>query len=133
MEPPPPEGQPRPPAAPPAPEQAACVTEESRMARLLSRVVQAPRIGAWAVDRAGKVTWAEGAEHLFESPGPLPADLDGLVALFAEGDRQPIRQAFERGLGHAEPFDLDAQAVTARGQPVWLRVVGRPEEKDEGR
>lgn len=86
------------------------------------------RFGAWAMDvESGRLTWTreiaaihdQRAEHCAASP-------DELLALYAPEHRGMLRQAYVACVRDGRPFDLEVQALTARGRRMWVRIIGTP-------
>lgn len=93
---------------------------------LLGVAAALARFGAWAMDlESGRLTWTReiaaihdhGAEHCSASP-------DELLALYAPEHRGMLRQAYFACVRDGRPFDLEVQALTARGRRMWVRIIG---------
>jgi len=49
---------------------------------------------------------------------------------YSKASEKIVREAFEATLTRGVPYDLELEAVTARGKPLWIREVCRPRYRD---
>jgi len=119
---------------------AADVTERRRSERLLAeREGQArltgrlARLGGWSVDLAARrLAWSEEVAAIHERPAEPAPTVAEAVAFFAPEDRERIARAFAACAGHGDPFDEEAQLVTASGRTLWVRTMGVAERDEAG-
>jgi PAS domain S-box-containing protein len=101
---------------------------------MLHLAAQVGRLGAWAWDvGAAALQWSQEACAIFEvKPGfaPTPAQAMRFVA---PAYRASIRATLKACLRGGSPFDIEAQIVTARGRPLWVRFICEAEWDSHGR
>jgi len=92
------------------------------------------RIGSWELDPLRcTVRWSELTCELHEVPADFQPDLETAIRFYREGvHRERITQVVRRALERGEPFDIELQIVTGRGNIRWVRAVGVAETM-EGR
>jgi PAS domain S-box-containing protein len=101
---------------------------------MLHLAAQVGRLGAWAWDvGAPTLQWSQEACAIFEVKpdfAPTPAQAMRFVA---PAYRTKIRATLRACLRGGSPFDIEAQIVTARGTPLWLRFICEAEWDNNGR
>lgn len=100
---------------------------------LLQAAATIARFGAWSVDvRTREVTWTRevGLDTGDRRGGPAPAQ--DLLRVYAPEHRDVLREAFDRCVGEGASFDVEVQALTARGRRKWIRVIGAPVRNPAG-
>ena len=101
---------------------------------MLHLATQLGRLGAWAWDvGAATLQWSQEVCAIFEvKPGfaPTPAQAMRFVD---PAYRAKIRSTLRACLRGGSPFDIEAQIVTARGSPLWLRFICEAEWDANGR
>lgn len=104
--------------------QAELAVQESQ--KLLAETEQIGKVGGWQffID-TGKQTWTEEVYHIHE----LDHDSDPTVAtginFYAPESRPIIEQAVQRVIEHGEPFDLDLEIITAKGNLRNVHTMGK--------
>ncbi len=90
------------------------------------------RIGGWSVELPSRhVRWSPELYELLDWPDREPPTLDeGLDRYLDPG---ALIAAIERCAADGIPFELEADASTARGRPLCLRLVGELERDAQGR
>jgi signal transduction histidine kinase len=89
------------------------------------------RVGGWDHDVGSSVTrWSPQLRVLLELPESLVPSLEAMVGLIDEADQAGVRAALEAAVRHGEAFDLEAQAHTAGGRSLVVRLVGHPRAID---
>ncbi len=92
------------------------------------------RFGAWSVDVAtGQIRWTEQARALYELPLRPETSLELAVGRYAPQDRGRLMEAYERCVRDGTPYDLELQAFTGSGRPLWVRVIGVAVRDADGR
>ncbi len=90
------------------------------------------RIGGWKHDLAtGKATWTRALYDIIEiNPGaPIPG-VEEHLSYYPPEDRRRLEEAYRKAVETGEPFDLELQVHTAKGNPLWCHVLGRPVMRD---
>jgi PAS domain S-box-containing protein len=106
-------------------EQKLAVEEVRRSAALLSMASRVGRTGAWTLDFAsGELTWSAGMRAIHEVPPDyVPILADG-IDFYLPKYRDTVRKAMEACARKGTAFDFEAELVTARGKPIWVRAIG---------
>lgn len=92
------------------------------------------RFGAWSVDVATRqIRWTEQTRALYELPLVPETHLDMAMARYAPPDRRRLMEAYERCVRDGTPYDLELQAFTGSGRPLWVRVIGVAVRDADGR
>ncbi len=101
-----------------APERAAVVESMLRMVAKLSRM------GAWAVELPSmKVSWSREVRATHEVDADFDPTLDEAIG-FCVPEHVPLMMAAFRACAQqGQPFDLELQIRTAKGQLRWVRVL----------
>ena len=101
---------------------------------MLRLAAQVGRLGAWAWDvGAARLAWSEEACAIFEvKPGFAPTPRKALRFIAPQYRRQ-ILATVRVGLRGGSPFDVEAEILTARGAPVWVRLICEAEWDAQGR
>ena len=98
--------------------------------RIAGRVAQ---IGGWAIDLPDqRVTWSEQVFDILELDRGHAPPLEQVLAFHPEPGRGALMAALQGCSRHGLPFDLEVEAVTARGRRIWLRVCGEAERDADG-
>ncbi|MFM2069944.1 MAG: hypothetical protein RLZZ623_207 [Actinomycetota bacterium] len=93
--------------------------------QLADRVGAIAKIGGWDFDLiAMQRTWLPGVFRLFELDTTVVPPLEEFFGFFEPTSREALRAAIEAGAQLAEPWDLEVQASTASGRPLWLKARG---------
>lgn len=95
--------------------------------RLLNETGRIAKIGGWELNiETQELTWTEETFRILEvekSENRKPILPEGL-ALFTENSAPIINRAVERAIQFGEPYDLEVEALTAKGRVVWVRTNG---------
>lgn len=96
--------------------------ESERMIRLAGGVA---RVGGWYVDvSTGTAHLSDVVCEIHEVPHGTSLPVDVGIEFYAPDSRPLVRAAFERCVETGEPWDLDLEIDTARGNRVWVRSMG---------
>jgi signal transduction histidine kinase len=84
------------------------------------------RIGFWEIDfDRSRTTWSTVTREIHElppnvEPGPTSAiDFNRHAA-----GRERMRAAMATAIAQGDPYDLELQITTGRGEPRWIRTIG---------
>jgi diguanylate cyclase (GGDEF)-like protein/PAS domain S-box-containing protein len=99
----------------------------------LDRTGRLARVGGWELDlEAREFTFSDQACRIHEVPlGYRPTMQEGL-AFYAATERETIETAVRKAAADGRGWDLELPLVTARGNDIWVRIVGTVEQ-DGGR
>lgn len=84
------------------------------------------RFGGWSFNvRSGKLFWSDEVARIHETdPGYSPS-LDDAIGFYAPEHRNRIAEIFHRCSRNGVPFDEELELVTAKGNRIWVRAVGK--------
>lgn len=100
---------------------------------LLNETQQLSKIGGWEYDvEERRLTWTDEVYRIYGvSPYEHdPNDITQDIAYYE--DRNTIENAFRRAVEYGEPYDLELKFRNAGGKNLWVRTIGKAEQK-EGR
>ena len=85
------------------------------------------RIGGWKHDlTTGKATWTQPLYDIIELETGPPPGAEEHLEYYPPEARRVLEEAYHRAVEAGEPFDLELEVTTAKGRPMWSRVIGRP-------
>ncbi len=84
------------------------------------------KVGGWAFDiDTGQQTWTETVYDIHEvDRSHQPSVQDG-ISFYTPASRPVITQAVQRAIEHGDPFDLDLELITAKGNLRSVHAIGR--------
>ncbi|WP_417493376.1 PAS domain-containing protein [Maricaulis sp.] len=98
---------------------------ESTSARLAA-VTELGGIGSWEVDlNAGTILWDSMTRRIHEVDDDYVPELESAVEFYAPEAREVVQQAIEEAIAQGVAWDLELPFITAKGNHVWVRAVGR--------
>jgi PAS domain S-box-containing protein len=114
-------------------EQAAAEAKLRDSESLLRIASEAAHLGGFIITVPdAKITWSDEVCRIHEvAEGTIPS-VEQAEAAYAPEYRQLIKHKLTACERDGTPFDIDAQIITARGRPVWVRVSGRAELNAQG-
>jgi PAS domain S-box-containing protein len=102
------------------------VSERVREQQLIRAGELVAGIGSIAFELgAGPAYWSEGAYRVFELPGDFVPRGDTIRSLLLPQGRSAAREAFRAAEEEGRDFDFEAEASTATGRRIWVRLIGR--------
>ena len=97
-----------------------------RLQRLLDQTQQMGKVGGWEFDiDSGLQTWTEEVYRIHEVDAAFVPTVENGVAFYAPASRPVIEQAARRAVELGEPFDVELEIVTAKGNLRNVRAIGR--------
>ncbi|TGK33209.1 PAS domain S-box protein [Leptospira gomenensis] len=108
--------------------------EKGKLEEILNRTNEAAQIGAWELDLATNTrVWSKVTKDIFEvAEDYVPTAEQGARFFKNEKERQKATDAIETSIRTGKPFDLEIEIVTAKGNFVWTRSIGKPEYGPDG-
>jgi signal transduction histidine kinase len=93
---------------------------------------RAARIGFWEVDlESSRLTWSAVTREIHDVPSDFEPSLPSAIGFYREGaSRDRMRAAMAAAIAQGEPYDLELQIITSRGDDRWIRAIGQPEMID---
>jgi PAS domain-containing protein len=93
---------------------------------LLARAEELGRVGGWEFDvETGQQTWTKAVYDIHELDFTLHPTVSQSINFYTPDSRPIIEQAVQRALEQGEPFDLELEIVTAKGNLRYVHAVGR--------
>ena len=94
---------------------------------LLAIAGQTARLGGWRLHVLGDhVEWSDECCLLHEMPLGSKPTVEEALAFQVPDFRAQVVAASERCGREGISFDMEGSIVTARGNPMWIRLIGRP-------
>jgi PAS domain S-box-containing protein len=97
--------------------------------QILNETSAIAKVGGWELDiKTGKLNWTDETFSILEvekKSSQTPILPEGLE-LFTEEARPIIEKAIERAIDFGEPYALELQAKTAKGNVLWVYTNGSP-------
>jgi PAS domain S-box-containing protein len=114
------------------------ITERAAAARavqeretLLREIGELAHIGACELDvRTGLLTATEEVDRIYETEPQRTALLSERLAFYLGDGRTRFEAALKAATERGEPYDLELEIMTARGNRKWVRVMGSPVSED---
>lgn len=96
--------------------------------RLLTEIGRIAKIGAWEFDFINnQMRWNKEVFHIHDLAANQEAPLlDSTFAHYDETGQDFLRAAFTRALQDGVPWDMELPFTTAKGQRLWVRMLGYP-------
>ena len=96
--------------------------------RLLNETERLGKVGGWEFDiDTRSMVWTEEIYRIHEvDQGYQPTVSDG-INFYAPTSRPTIERAVQRAIDHGEPFDLELEIITAKGNLRCVHAIGRAE------
>ena len=95
---------------------------------LLRETGRMARVGGWELDaETMEVTWTEETYRIHEIPLGYKPPLDEAINFFHENDRERLKEAIQRALQIAEPYDMELRFRTATGRSLWTHTACKPD------
>jgi PAS domain S-box-containing protein len=91
------------------------------------------RLGSWSVQAGdGAVTWSSEALAIHELDSDAGLSMRQAGEFIDPAWRASAGRAVQDCLVDGTAFDIEVQAVTARGRPLWIRLIGEAERDPDG-
>ncbi|MEC9249837.1 MAG: PAS domain-containing protein [Pseudomonadota bacterium] len=101
-------------------------SESRRAIELLRAVTELGGIGSWEVDMAtGHPTWDATTRKIHEVDDDFEPVMEEAINFYAPEARPVITELVERGIAEGKPWDVELPFITAKGNRIWVRAVGR--------
>ncbi|MBX3586704.1 MAG: PAS domain-containing protein [Ramlibacter sp.] len=101
---------------------------------LLRMAAAAGRLGAWGVELAGTHwVWSDEVKAIHEVPPDYEPNAEEALEFYTPESQELLIAAFDACAKRGDPFDLELQLVTAKGNELWIRAIGEAERDAAGR
>lgn len=109
-------------------DQSAALLRKDQIFRQAERMA---RMGSWRVNLADNhLEWSEGVLRIHDLPLDSKPDVANAISFYAPEHRRLIEEALARLVETGEPFDVEADFVSARGVTKRVRSIGELERVD---
>ena len=103
--------------------------EKERILNILNETGKIAKVGGWELNVATEeLTWTDETFRIFElekKTGQKPRLPEGLK-LYTPECQPIIEQAVSRAIEYGEPYSLELEAQTAKGNVLWVYTNGKP-------
>lgn len=114
------------------------ITERRRAERdlqesetLLKETQQMAKLGGWELDlTTSQVTWTDEVYRIHGVPLEFKPNLDNSLDFYDPEDRPSLEQAIQEAVEKGIPWDLELRFITAEGNRLWVRAIGRAERQN---
>jgi signal transduction histidine kinase len=98
-----------------------------RKSRLMMEAERVGGIGGWEVDlKTGLVAWTPEMRRIMGMPPRTErVTIEESYNFYTDASRPIVREAFNATMARGTPYDLELEAVTGRGERIWVREVCR--------
>jgi two-component system CheB/CheR fusion protein len=99
---------------------------------LLRETQRISKVGGWEFDvRTGIMTWTDEVYRIYGiTKASNIDDIAHDLSFYSCSSRCKLEEAFQTLLEKGEPYDLELEFTNARGNPLWVRTIGRPFKRD---
>ena len=98
--------------------------EENRS--LLSETGRMGNVGGWEVDIDTQVQiWTEAVYHIHEVDLAYKPTVSKVLNFYTPASRPIIERALQRAIEHGEPFDVELEIISAKGNLRWVHAIGK--------
>lgn len=104
-------------------------TEQRETEELLHKTYRLARIGRWERDLINeKEIWSGVTKEIYEVDPEYDPSMENVSVFIKDGkDKENLKHAIEKAMKTGEPFDLEAELVTAKRNKRWVRILGEAE------
>ena len=74
--------------------------------------------------------WTEEVYHIHEVGLDYDSDVEKGISFYSPESKPVIEAAVQRAIEHGEPFDLELQFITAKGNHRWVHSIGKALQRD---
>ncbi len=104
------------------------VTEGKELQQLLDSATTLAQIGGWESDLIQQTYfWSDITRDIHEVAESFVPDLASSMQFVAERYQSLIKSSYEQAMLHGQPYDIEVQLITAKGNEKWVRIIGQAE------
>lgn len=106
--------------------------EYNRLKEMLEQTNHVAKVGGWEVNFIkNTIFWSSVTRKIHEVEEDFEPDLASAMGFYKEGRSvEVINKVVEIAVTKNEPFNVDLELITAKGNQVWVRSIGKPEFKN---
>ncbi|WP_052812719.1 PAS domain S-box protein [Desulfonatronum thioautotrophicum] len=103
-----------------------------KVSELLLTTSRMAKVGGWGKNLlTGEDEWSEVTREIHEVGPDFVPGMHNSLAFYKEGpSRDTIIEAVTRLTETGEPYDVEVEFITAKGNELWIRTMGRAEFQD---
>lgn len=96
--------------------------------RILQAAGAMARVGGWELDlKESRPNWSEEVCRIHEVPIGYRPTLEEAIHFYPPGARETISSLVQSCIVTGQSWDVELPMVTANGNEIWVRAVGKPE------
>lgn len=89
------------------------------------------KVGGWEFDaQTLQGTWTEETARIHDLEPDDPTNVEIGLSFYVNGSRQLIEKAVDDAIKYGNPYDLELEMITAKGNQKWVRTIAHPEVVD---
>ena len=99
-----------------------------KLTEIFEEVNELTRTGGWELDLEKQtLIWTKVTRDIHEVPQDFIPNLNTAINFYKEGEsRDLIIKLFTKAVNEGIPFDRELELVTAKGNEIWVRALGKP-------
>ncbi len=98
--------------------------------QLLAETGKISKVGGWEFNiDTGQQKWTEEVYHIHEVGLDFDPNVKAGIDFYSEASKPVIAEAVQRAIEHGEPFDLELEIITAKGNLRSVHAIGTAELK----
>lgn len=106
--------------------------EAQRAKMLLTETQKMAKVGGWELNlETDEQVWTEETYCIHEVTDAYRPDLEGGLSFFPGKNRKIIEEAIQKAVDTGQPYDLELDFVTAKGNPLFVRCKGKAHRKNQ--
>ena len=99
--------------------------------KLLTEMGKIGKIGGWEFNfGTGNHHWTEEIYHIHEVPLDCDPTLEEGINFYSEASQPLIAAAVQRAIEHGEPYDLELELITAKGNLRQVHTIGMADREN---
>ena len=94
---------------------------------LLNDMGKTAKIGGWRVDlETDEIQWTEELYLIHEVPPSFKLTADSVIQFYTPESMERVKEARDKVTASGEPYDIEVEIITDKGNRRWVRNIGRP-------
>jgi diguanylate cyclase (GGDEF)-like protein/PAS domain S-box-containing protein len=96
----------------------------------LNEMGRIAKVGGWEFDtELQKLVWTKEVYHIHEVDESYEPTVSKGIAFYVPASRPIIERAVQRAIEYGEPFDVELEIVTAKGNHRWVHANGKVDQE----
>lgn len=106
--------------------------ELERLNNKLETISEVAQVGFWEYDRATEeIHWCPQTKKIFQVPPTFRPDINTAIEFYKQGhERNTIAMLVHRAMDKGRSFNIKMPIITAKGEERWLKLSGKPINKN---